>query len=54
MATITGLIAGEVAFGLGAVVAAALVVCVIWLLVPKGCQDADRFRQLSSVAAAAN
>ena len=51
---IGGLIAGEVAFGLGTVVAAALVVCVIWLLVRKGYQEADRSRQLSSVAAAAN
>ena len=47
-----GLIAGEVTFGLGTIVAAALVAGLIYLLVRKGYQPEGEGRQLSSVAAA--
>jgi ferrous iron transport protein B len=50
---IAGLIAGEVAFGIGTIVAVALVVCIIYLLVRKGYQGESDSKRLTSVAAAA-
>ena len=49
-----GLLTGTVSFGLWTVVALAALAAVIWLLVRKGYQGADRSRQIGSVAAAAN
>nr|WP_325299960.1 ferrous iron transport protein B [uncultured Dysosmobacter sp.] len=48
-----GLITGEVAFGIGTVVAAALVAAIIYLLFRKGYQPDKDTRHLTSVAAAA-
>ena len=50
---IGGLIVGEVAFGAGTVVAAALVAAIIYLLFRKGYQPDKDTRHLTSVAAAA-
>ena len=50
---IIGLITGEVAFGIGTVVAAALVAAIIYLLFRKGYQPDKDTRHLTSVAAAA-
>jgi ferrous iron transport protein B len=50
---IGGLIAGEVSFGIGTIVAVAVVVCVIYLLVRKGYQGESDSKRLTSVAAAA-
>jgi ferrous iron transport protein B len=50
---IGGLFTGEVAFGLGTVVAAALIVGIVYLLFRKGYQGERDKRTLSSVAAAA-
>ena len=49
-----GLLTGTVSFGLWTVVALAALAAVVWLLVRRGYQGADRSRRLSSVAAAAN
>ena len=50
---IGGVILGEVSFGIGTIVAAALVIGVIYMLVRKGYQGEERSRRLTSVAAAA-
>ena len=49
-----GVLTGAVSFGLWTVAALAALAAVIWLLVRKGYQGADRSRQLSSIAAAAH
>ncbi len=46
---LAGLAVGEVGFSAWTVVAAALVVCIIWLLVRKGYQPDEGHRNLSSV-----
>ena len=50
---IGGVILGEVSFGIGTIVAAVLVIGVIYMLVRKGYQGEERSRRLTSVAAAA-
>ena len=50
---IGGVILGEVSFGIGTIVAVALVIGVIYMLVRKGYQGEERSRRLTSVAAAA-
>ena len=50
---IGGLVTGELTFGIGTVVAAALVVMIIYLLFRKGYQPDKDTRHLTSVAAAA-
>ncbi|MDE7260569.1 MAG: ferrous iron transporter B [Oscillospiraceae bacterium] len=50
---IGGVILGEVSFGIGTVVAAVLVIGVIYMLVRKGYQGEEQSSRLSSVAAAA-
>ena len=50
---IGGVILGEVSFGIGTIVAAALVVGIVYMLVRKGYQGEERSRRLTSVAAAA-
>ena len=50
---IGGLVTGELTFGIGTVVAAALVVMIIYLLFRKGYQPDKDTRRLTSVAAAA-
>ena len=49
-----GLVTGEAAFGLGTVVALALLAGILYLLFRKGYQGEEHTRQLTSVAAAAN
>jgi ferrous iron transport protein B len=49
---LAGLIAGEVAFGLGTIVALALVALIIFLMVRKGYQADESTKSLTSVAAA--
>ena len=49
---IGGVLTGEVAFGVGTVVAMALIACIIYMLVRKGYQGEDTRSRLSSVRAA--